>query len=94
MTKEEIRTRISSIMGEAIKIDNVELIVKDMERTMHEDLSPMSREALTIGYAELFYKACKDIKYIWLHLYDLRKDIEGEPTEEEMEKVREVIGDD
>ena len=95
MTKEEIRTRISSIMDEAIKIDTVKSIVEDMDRTMNrDDLSETTRDALAIGYSEMLHKTYEKIRFIWLHLYDLMEDVEDIPTEEETEAVREVIGDD
>ena len=94
MTKDEFRTKITNIMDEAIKIDKIECIVKDMDKSMSEELSSTTREALSIGYSEMLRKAYNEIRYIWLHLYDLRKDVEGEPTEAEISKVREVIGDD
>ena len=95
MTKEELTAKITDIMDEAIKIDTVKSVVEDMDRTMNrDDLSDTARDALAIGYSEMLHKTYGKIRFIWLHLYNLRKDVEGEPTEEEMEKVREVIGDD
>lgn len=84
MTKEEIRNKITDIMDEAIKIDNIDTIIKEMKRSMERyDLSDTERDALAIGYAELLKRAHADMKYIWLHLYDLRKTVEGEEIADE-----------
>lgn len=95
MTKEELMAKITDIMNEAIRIDTVKSIVEDMDKTMNrDDLSDTARDALAIGYSEMLHKTYEKIRFIWLHLYDLRKDVEGILTEEETAAVREVIGDD
>lgn len=97
MTKEELTAKITDIMEEALKIDTVKSIVKDMDRTMNrDDLSDTARDALAIGYSEMLHKTYKKIRFIWLHLYELRIDVMtgSEPAEEEIAAAREVIGDD
>lgn len=109
MTKEELKSKISSIMDEAIKIDRIERIVNDMEKTMNNDyLSEITKDAACIGYCDMLRKTHKGIQFIWLHLQDLRADVDGikavsdyivvpsedQPTEEEITEAREVAGDD
>lgn len=109
MTKEELKSKISNIMDEAIKIKRIEGIVNDMEKTMNNDcLSEITKDAAYIGYCDMLRKTHKEIQFIWLHLYDLRADVDGikavsdyivvpsedQPTEEEITEVREVTGDD
>ena len=109
MTKEELKSKISNIMDEAIKIDRIERIVNDMEKTVNNDcLSEITKDAACIGYCDMLRKTHKEIQFIWLHLHDLRADvddvyvtddftavpIEDQPTEEEIARVREVYGDD
>lgn len=95
MTKEELTAKITDIMEDARKIDTVKSIIEDMDRTMNrDDLSETTRDALAIGYSEMLHETYKKIQFIWLHLYELRKDVESIPTEEEIDAVREVIGDD
>ena len=88
MTKEEAKTKITKIMDEAIKIDNIDTIIKDMKRTLgRKDLTETERDALMIGYAELLNRVHADLKYIWLHLYDFRKDVETDTEEDTDETV-------
>lgn len=102
MTKQEFKTKISEVMDEAIKIDRINNIVKDMEFNMdRDDLNDITRDALLIGYADMLQKTYKKIRFIWLHLYELRAAVDeiddhflDLPTEEEMAETREVIGDD
>lgn len=97
MTKEEFKKKISRVMDEAIKIDTVKIIVEDMDKTVNrDDLSETTRDALMIGYNEMLNKAYEKIRFIWLHLYELREAVEtgSEPTEEEIAEAREVVGDD
>lgn len=109
MTKEELKSKISSIMDEAIKIKRIEGIVNDMEKTMNNDcLSEITKDAAYIGYCDMLRKTHNEIQFIWLHLYDLRADVDGikavsdcivvpgedQPTEEEITEAREVTGDD
>lgn len=102
MTKQEFKTKINKIMDEAIKIDRIDNIIKDMNLTMkRDDLSDMARDALLIGYADMLSEAHKKIQFIWLHLHELRSAVDelddhflDLPTEEEMAEAREVTGDD
>lgn len=102
MTKQEFKTKINKIMDEAIKIDRIDNIGKDMEFNMHrDDLNDITRDALLIGYADMLREAYDKIRYIWLHLYELRSAVDelddhflDLPTEEEMAASREVNGDD
>ena len=96
-------------MDEAIKIDRIDRIVNDMGKTMNDDyLSDITKDAACIGYCEMLRKTYKEIQFIWLHLHDLRSDMDGvyvtndftevpiedQPTEEEMARSREENGDD
>ena len=109
MTKEELKSKITEIMDEAIKIDRIDRIVNDMRKTMNNDLlSDIAKDAACIGYCEMLRKTHQEIRFIWLHLHDLRSDvddvyvtddftavpIEDQPTEEEMARSREENGDD
>lgn len=109
MTKEEFISKITRIMDEAIKIDRIDRIVNDMENTVNNDcLGDITKEAACIGYCEMLRKTYKEIQFIWLHLHDLRSDMDGvyvtndftevpiedQPTEEEMARSREENGDD
>lgn len=102
MTKQELKTKINKIMDEAIKIDRIDSIAKDMEFNMdRDDLNDMTRDALFIGYADMLRKTHKKIQFIWLHLHELRSAVDelddhflDLPTEEEMAASREVNGDD
>ena len=102
MTKQEFKTKINKIMDEAIKIDRIDNIVKDMNLTMkRDDLGDIAEEALLIGYADMLSEAHKKIQFIWLHLHELRSAVDelddhflDLPTEEEMAASREVNGDD
>lgn len=97
MTKKELTAKITDIMKEALKIDTVKSIVEDMNKTVNrDDLSETTRDALMIGYNEMLNKAYEKIRFIWLHLYELREAVEtgSEPTEEEIAEAREVTGDD
>ena len=102
MTKQELKTKINKIMDEAIKIDRIDNIIKDMNLTMkRDDLSDMARDALLIGYADMLSETHKKIQFIWLHLHELRSAVDelddhflDLPTEEEMAASREVNGDD
>ena len=77
--KKRISNKLTDIMNEAIKIDHIAAIVTDMENTMaRTDLTETTRDALAIGYTEMLKREHAKIKYIWLHLYDLRKDVEDE----------------
>lgn len=102
MTKEEFKKKIGRVMDEAIKIDTVKSIVEDMDKTVNrDDLSETTRDALMIGYSDMLNKAYAKIRFVWLHLYELRAVVDGIddhfldlPTEEEMAEAREVTGDD
>lgn len=102
MTKQELKTKINKIMDEAIKIDRIDSIGKDMEFNMHrDDLNDITRDALLIGYADMICEAYSKIQFIWLHLHELRSAVDelddhflDLPTEEEMAASREVNGDD
>ena len=102
MTKQEFKTKINKIMDEAIKIDRIDNIVKDMNLTMkRDDLSDIAKGALLVGYAGMLSEAHKKIQFIWLHLHELRSAVDelddhflDLPTEEEMAASREVNGDD
>ena len=109
MTKEELKSKITRIMDEAIKIDRIDRIVNDMENTVNNDcLSEITKDAACMGYCAMLRKTHKEIQFIWLHLHYLRADVddikavsdyivvpnEDQPTEEEMAKAREVNGDD
>lgn len=97
MTKQEFKKKINETMDEAIKIDTVKSIVEDMDKTMNrDDLSDTARDALVIGYSEMLHKAYEKIRFIWLHLYELREAVEtgSEPTEAEIAEAREAVGDD
>lgn len=103
MTKQEFKMKINKIMDEAIKIDRINSIVEDMEFTMkkQDDLSDIARDALVIGYADMLRKTHEKIRFIWLHLHELRSAVDelddhflDLPTEEEMAASREVNGDD
>lgn len=84
MTKKEISDKITNIMDEAIKIGNIERIVKDMQETMaRDDLFDTERDALAIGYAEMLKREHAKIRFIWLHLFDLRKAVEAEEAADE-----------
>ena len=102
MTKQEFKTKINKIMDEAIKIDRIDNIVKDMKfTTKRDDLSDISKDALFIGYADMLSEVHRKIQFIWLHLHELRSAVDelddhflDLPTEEEMAASREVNGDD
>lgn len=102
MTKEEFKKKIGRVMDEAIKIDTVKSIVEDMDKTVNrDDLSETTRDALMIGYSDMLNKAYAKIRFVWLHLYELRAVVDeiddhflDLPTEEEMAEAREVTGDD
>ena len=73
MTKEEFKKKIGRVMDEAIKIDTVKSIVEDMDKTVNrDDLSETTRDALMIGYSDMLNKAYAKIRFVWLHLYELR----------------------
>ena len=85
MTKEELKSKITRIMDEAIKIDRIDRIVNDMRKTMNDDcLSDITKDAACIGYCEMLRNTYKDIKFIWLHLHDLRDDVAAIPEAEEV----------
>ena len=83
MTKKDIYDNLTNIMNEAAKIDNIATIVTDMENTMgRTDLTETTRNALAIGYTQMLKKEHAEIRYIWLHLFDLRKDVAAEDEKE------------
>ena len=85
MTKEEFIPKITRIMDEAIKIDRIDRIVNDMEKTMNDDcLSDITKDAACIGYCEMLRKTYKETQFIWLHLHDLRNDVDAIPGAEEV----------
>ena len=102
MTKKELKSKISEVMNEAIKIDEIDKIAKDMDRIMDRaDLTETTKDALMIGYTNMLGKAYKKIQFIWLHLHDVRSAVDDLddhfldlPTGEEIDEVREVMGDD
>lgn len=84
MTKEEMRSRITEIMDEALKIEKLKDLSKDMDQTMKRtDLSETSRDALVIGYAALLRNVYRETQSVWLHLYDLRNNIAEEEAKDD-----------
>lgn len=84
MTKEEMRSRITEIMDEALKIERLKDLSKDMDQTMKQtDLSDTTRAALVIGYAALLRNVYRETQSIWLHLYYLRNNIAEEEAKDD-----------
>jgi uncharacterized protein (UPF0128 family) len=76
MNKREIREKLRNVMDDALKINNVSQISEDMLTETKHAHSEMAFEALMCGYAKMLTKAHNDIRYIWLHLYDIDKALE------------------
>lgn len=76
MNKREIREKLRNVMDDALKINNISQISEDMLTETKHAHSEMAFEALMCGYAKMLAKAHNDIRYIWLHLYDIDKALE------------------
>ena len=107
MTYEEIKAKVDALSDEALKLDKIDDILKEAGTVLEKkDISCLTRIALEIGYLKQLNDAYKEVRYLWLHIYNLKRDLETEgennrwnpgvvpPTEEEMAKMREEVGDD
>lgn len=84
MTKQEIKEKLEKLENDALNIDQLEAIATALrEAGLDNNMNPVMRKAVMIGYAEIIKKVYRNTKYIWLGLYQLGKtldeDIKAEP---------------
>ena len=79
MTYEEIKTKVDALSDEALKLDRIDDILKEAGTVLEKkDISCLTRIALEIGYLKQLNDAYKEVRYLWLHIYNLKRDLETE----------------
>jgi hypothetical protein len=79
MTYEEIKAKVDALSDEALKLDKIDDILKEAGTVLEKkDISCLTRIALEIGYLKQLNDAYKEVRYLWLHIYNLKRDLETE----------------
>jgi hypothetical protein len=77
MTYEEIKTKVDALSDEALKLDKINDILKEAEVVLGEKGIPdLTRRALEIGYLKQLNDAYGEVRYLWLHIYNIKREFE------------------
>ena len=79
MTYEEIKAKVDALSDEALKLDKIDDILEEAGMMLSKKGIPdLTRRALEIGYLKQLNDAYEEVRYLWLHIYNLKKDLETE----------------
>ena len=77
MTYEEIKTKVDALSDEALKLDKIDDILEEAGMILSKKGIPdLTRIALGIGYLKQLNDAYEEVRYLWMHIYNLKRDLE------------------
>ena len=79
MTYEEIKAKVDALSDEALKLDKIDDILEEAGMMLGKKGIPdLTRIALGIGYLKQLNDAYEEVRYLWMHIYNLKRDLETE----------------
>jgi len=77
MTYEEIKAKVDALSDEALKLDKIDDILEEAGMMLGKKSIPdLTRIALEIGYLKQLNDAYEEVRYLWMHIYNLKRDLE------------------